>query len=84
MCKHVVRVPFVDLHRALGDLSRGECGECWRSYTVPVGDRVSVLPGVLKAKVHYGGVKGVKENASLPLQAPGPLHKTFKSICSQY
>lgn len=54
-------------------------GECWRSYTVPAGERVSVLPGVLRARVHYGGVKGVKENASLPLQALGPLHKHSKA-----
>lgn len=52
-------------------------GGCWLSYPLPAGDGVSVLPGVLGARVHYGGVKCVKKNGS-PHCKPQALSANIK------
>lgn len=52
-------------------------GGCWLSYPLLAGDGVSVLPGVLGARVHYGGVKCVKKNGS-PHCKPQALFANIK------
>lgn len=52
-------------------------GGCWLSYPLPADDGVSVLPGTLGARVHYGGVKCVKKNGS-PHRKPRALSTNIK------